>query len=253
MRPVRYNVAASVDTVLLGPKSFELVRGGGGPPWGPHMRVYVFSRTLKPEAYPEVRVTGTNAAEVVAALRAESGRGEIWLFGGGELFSRLLAAGQVDTVEVTVVPVLLARRGLPLALSRARGGLGARLDRSPRAQRLRRGRAGLRVPDARHSGLAKGRSIWTVLQHDPAAGTVEMLKVTPGFLVVRLTIVLRPRKGSGCDATVTYCYTALGPDGEAYVGKRTVAAYAEFMRGWENALNAYLRAGRGNVTAEAAT
>jgi hypothetical protein len=107
------------------------------------------------------------------------------------------------------------------------------------------------TPDAAASPEAE--AIWTMLQHDPAAGTVEMLKVTPGFLVVRLTIVLRPRKGSGCDATVTYCYTALGPDGEAYVGKRTAAAYAEFMRGWENALNAYLRAGRGNVTAEAAT
>jgi len=156
MRPVRYNVAASVDgyiadptggfdwipqdpavdfatifdsvdTVLLGRKSFELVRGGGGPPWAPHMRVYVFSRTLEPEAYPEVRVIGTNAAEVVAALRSESGRGDIWLFGGGQLFSSLLAAGQVDTVEVTVVPVLLG--GVPLAA----GGIertGLRLHRT---------------------------------------------------------------------------------------------------------------------------
>jgi dihydrofolate reductase len=142
MRPVRYSVAASldghiadptggfdwipqdpavdfaaifasVDTVLLGRKTFELVHGGGGPPWGPNMRVYVFSRTLEPEAYPEVSVIGTNAAEVVAALRAEPGRGEIWLFGGGQLFSSLLAAGQVDMVEVTVVPVLLGG-GVPL-------------------------------------------------------------------------------------------------------------------------------------------
>jgi dihydrofolate reductase len=142
MRPVRYNVAASldgyiadptggfdwiphdpsvdfaaifarVDTVLLGRRTCELVRSGGGPPWGAGMRVYVFSHTLRPEKYPEVKVIGADAAEVVAGLRAESGEREIWLFGGGQLFSSLLAAGQVDAVEVTVVPVLLGG-GVPL-------------------------------------------------------------------------------------------------------------------------------------------
>jgi dihydrofolate reductase len=50
----------------------------------------------------------------VAGLRTEPGEGEIWLFGGGQLFSSLLAAGQVDAVEVTIVPVLLGG-GVPLA------------------------------------------------------------------------------------------------------------------------------------------
>ncbi|HEY7635978.1 MAG TPA: dihydrofolate reductase family protein [Gemmatimonadales bacterium] len=143
MRPVRYSVAASldgyiadpgggfdwipqdptvdfaaifarVDTVLLGRLTFELVRRGNAPPWGQGMRVYVFSRSLRQEDYPEVKVVGSNATEVVAKLRGEPGQGEIWLFGGGRLFSSLLAAGQVDAVEVTVVPVLLGG-GAPLA------------------------------------------------------------------------------------------------------------------------------------------
>lgn len=145
MRQVRYNVAASldgyiadasggfdwiphdaavdfaaifarVDTVLLGRRSFELIQQGEAPPWGPNMRVYVFSRTLRPETYPDVTVIRANAAEVVSALRGEPGDGDIWLFGGGQLFSSLLAAGQVDTVEVTIVPVLLGG-GIPLAAS----------------------------------------------------------------------------------------------------------------------------------------
>lgn len=136
MRPVRYNVAASldgyiagpngefdwipedptvdfagifakVDTVLLGRRTFEAAAGMGGGPWGKKTRVYVFSRTLRPEDHPKVTVVGEDAAGVVAALRAEPGDGEIWLFGGGDLFRSLLAAGQVDTVEVTVVPILL--------------------------------------------------------------------------------------------------------------------------------------------------
>jgi dihydrofolate reductase len=50
---------------------------------------------------------------VVAGLRSEQGDGEIWLFGGGVLFASLLAAGQVDLIEVTIVPVLLGA-GIPL-------------------------------------------------------------------------------------------------------------------------------------------
>jgi len=142
MRPVRYNVAASldgfitdasggydwipndptvdfaaifarVDTVLLGRRSYEAVQAGGGPSWPRGTRVYVFSRTMQPSEHPEVRIVATDAAATVAALRAEPGDGEIWLFGGSHLFASLLAAGQVDQVEVTVVPILLGR-GTPL-------------------------------------------------------------------------------------------------------------------------------------------
>ena len=143
MRPVRYNVAASldgyvagphgdfdwipdddavdfasifanVDTVLLGRKSYEVAQAMGGErPWTPETRVFVFSHLLSPEAHPEVTVVPDHAAERVKALREEPGGGDIWLFGGGELFRTLLAAGQVDRVEVTVVPVLLGS-GTPL-------------------------------------------------------------------------------------------------------------------------------------------
>lgn len=142
MRPVRYNVAASldgfiagpdgefdwipmdpevdfaaifrkVDTVLLGRRSYETALQVGSPPWPPGTRVFVFSRTLPAEEHPDVTMVRDGAAAVVAGLRAEEGEGEIWLYGGGELFRDLLAAGQVDRVEVTVVPVLLGA-GVPV-------------------------------------------------------------------------------------------------------------------------------------------
>jgi dihydrofolate reductase len=39
-------------------------------------------------------------------LREQPGK-DIWLWGGGELFGSLAAAGLVDTVEVGIIPVLL--------------------------------------------------------------------------------------------------------------------------------------------------
>jgi dihydrofolate reductase len=107
-------IFARVDTVLLGRKSWELVRSGGARPWGPKTRVYVFSRTLAPADAPGATLVAGDAAGVVAALRAEPGEGDIWLFGGGALFASLLAAGLVDAVEVTIVPVVLGA-GIPLA------------------------------------------------------------------------------------------------------------------------------------------
>ena len=101
------SIFARVDTVLLGRRSYEVARAVPEVPWSAGTRVYVFSHTLRPEEHPGVTIVRDDAAGVVAALRAESGDGDIWLFGGGGLFGDLLAAGQVDAVEVTVAPVLL--------------------------------------------------------------------------------------------------------------------------------------------------
>jgi dihydrofolate reductase len=70
------------------------------------LTTYVVSRTLRPGKHGEVTVLGTDALERVAELRSQPGK-DIWLWGGGELFGSLAAAGLVDTVEVGIMPVLL--------------------------------------------------------------------------------------------------------------------------------------------------
>src|ERR671910_1453648 len=105
-------VYETVNTVLLGRRTYALTRQPGAPPWPQGWQIYVFSRTLAPEENPDVTVVRVDAGSRVAALRAAPGR-DIWLFGGGSLFRSLLGAKQVDVVEVLVVPVLLGR-GNPL-------------------------------------------------------------------------------------------------------------------------------------------
>lgn len=142
MRKMRYNVAASldgyiadaaggfdwiphdpavdfaalfahIDTVLMGRRTYDLVRSQSGPAWKKGTRVYVVSRTLAPGERADMTVVRDEPVALAESLRHEEGSGEIWLFGGGQLFATLLAAGQVDSVEVTVVPVLLGG-GVPL-------------------------------------------------------------------------------------------------------------------------------------------
>jgi dihydrofolate reductase len=92
---------AQFDTALMGRKSYEQAGGGVAP-----FKTYVLSRTLQPGRHGNVTVLGDSALERVAALRKEPGK-DIWLWGGGETFGSLAAAGLVDTVEVGVIPVLL--------------------------------------------------------------------------------------------------------------------------------------------------
>lgn len=137
-------VYQSVDTVLLGRRTYELTRQPGAPAWPKGWQIYVFSRTLRPEEHPGVTVVGADAGARVASLRAAPGR-DIWLFGGGSLFRSLLEAKQVDLVEVAVTPVLLGD-GIPLL------GAGAPLTRLAleHVQSYPTGLLGLRyrIPDA---------------------------------------------------------------------------------------------------------
>ena len=85
-------------------------------------------------------------------------------------------------------------------------------------------------------------AIWYVTRHEPDAGFVEMLKITPGVTACRLSIRLQATP-DGCDATVTYMHTSLGSDGDAFVAAFTAEHYTRFMRDWEARLNHYLTHG----------
>jgi len=107
---------ARFDTWLMGRRTFELTQAPGAPKM-PGVAVVVVSRTLRPADHPDVTVIGGDLERELVQLRSQPGK-DIWLFGGGTLFGRLLALGQVDTVEVSVVPVLLGD-GLPLLPSQS--------------------------------------------------------------------------------------------------------------------------------------
>lgn len=150
MRRVRYNVAMSLDgfiagprgeydwitpdsgidfaalyrqfdTLLMGRLTFDAMRAKGMSSKAMGMKAFVASTTLKPEQHPDVTIIASRVPAAVAVLKAEPGK-DIWLCGGGALFRCLLDAGLVDTVEVSVFPVLLGS-GVPLLPVGRRGTL----------------------------------------------------------------------------------------------------------------------------------
>lgn len=85
-------------------------------------------------------------------------------------------------------------------------------------------------------------AVWYVTRHEPAAGCVEMIKVTPGVTACRLNIQVRDVAG-GCEAEVTYLHTSLGAAGDAFVAAFTEDHYRAFMQDWEARVNHFLRHG----------
>lgn len=99
------------DTILMGRRSYEFVKGAGGGGSTPGMQVFVFSRTLRQEDHPGVTIVD-DPEKLMAELRSKPGK-DVWLWGGGSLFRSFAELGLVDTVEVGVMPVLLGE-GVPL-------------------------------------------------------------------------------------------------------------------------------------------
>src|SRR5215471_1229556 len=81
---------AQFDTIVVGRKTFEPMAAAGRTTM-PGIKTIVFSRTLRPEEYPDVRIVAENELKVLAALKASAGK-DIWLFGGGALFRSLAEA-----------------------------------------------------------------------------------------------------------------------------------------------------------------
>lgn len=103
---------SAFDTFLIGRKTFEaMLKMGSDGRSQPGIENIVLSRTLKAGDYPHVTVR-PDAERVVAELQAKPGK-DIAIFGGGDLFRSLLAAGLVDRIEVAVIPILLGG-GIPL-------------------------------------------------------------------------------------------------------------------------------------------
>jgi dihydrofolate reductase len=137
---------ATIDTVLMGRKTWEVAaRSGGAPAMGPSIVTYVFSRTLR-QAPPGVQLVADEAGEFVRKLKRRRGKG-ICVLGGGELARALFQADVIDEVGLNIHPVLLgsgvpafhdAGRRVPLTLVESRVLEGGCVLATWRVRRRRR-------------------------------------------------------------------------------------------------------------------
>ncbi len=106
---------AQFDTLLMGRRTYEIVCASGESFRG--KEVIVASRSLEATDYPEIEIVSDHLEARIRRLRSEPGR-DIWLYGGGHLFSQVLEWELVDTVEPAIIPILLGG-GVPFLPSPA--------------------------------------------------------------------------------------------------------------------------------------
>jgi dihydrofolate reductase len=113
---------ADVGALLMGRRTYEVVVGFGGEwPYGERPVLVATGRPLDAPAAPSVRTAAGRAEELRAAALGAAGGRDVYV-DGGALIRTMLAAGLVDEMTITLVPVVLGD-GVPLL-----GGLRRRLD-----------------------------------------------------------------------------------------------------------------------------
>lgn len=106
-----------VGALVVGARTYEFVLGEGGPWPYPGRPTWVLThRQLPVPDGADVRLA-SSAAEAVALATGAAGGRDVWVVGGGPVAQDLADAGLLDTVEVTVVPVVLGA-GVPLFAGR---------------------------------------------------------------------------------------------------------------------------------------
>jgi len=102
----------TIDTILMGRKTWEVAREHGHGGTHPGMTTYVFSRTLPPSEKPGLSIVSDDVVPFVRKLKSVPGR-DICMMGGGELARPLFEADLIDEVGLNVHPLLLGS-GIPL-------------------------------------------------------------------------------------------------------------------------------------------
>jgi dihydrofolate reductase len=100
---------ASVDTAIMGRKSYEVTKAMGPPPDSGNAQKttsYVFSRSLPPGEREGFIFVNQSPESLMNSIREKKGK-DIWLMGGGQIARDFLVADLVDEIHLGVVPVLL--------------------------------------------------------------------------------------------------------------------------------------------------
>ena len=102
---------ATIDTVVMGRKTWELSRSFGPWPYG-KAKSYVFSRTMYGESDERSIFVHEEIGPFIRQLKNQPGR-DIWLVGGGQITLEVLKEDLVDEFVISIHPILLGG-GIPM-------------------------------------------------------------------------------------------------------------------------------------------
>jgi hypothetical protein len=87
-------------------------------------------------------------------------------------------------------------------------------------------------------------STWLVTDYDPATFRIGFTWVKPGHMAAQINISLKRNPDGNTTARIRYTYTGLSSTGNQEVERYDKKWFEHKMKGWEAAINLYLRTGK---------
>lgn len=87
-------------------------------------------------------------------------------------------------------------------------------------------------------------STWMVVDYDPGAFRIAYVWINPGMIATDLRIRLARVGGDMTQTHIRYRYTGLSPEGNHEIESYNRQWFEKRMRGWETAINHYLKTGK---------
>lgn len=100
----------TIDTVILGNKTYEQVCSWGEYPYKKQMS-YIYSRS-KQEQQENLQFTNLAPKELIQKLKQEPGK-DIWLVGGASIIQPFLKDQLIDELIISIIPTCIGT-GIPL-------------------------------------------------------------------------------------------------------------------------------------------
>jgi hypothetical protein len=85
---------------------------------------------------------------------------------------------------------------------------------------------------------------WLVTEYDPARFRIAFAWVNPGQVAAQIEILLNKNSHGTTTAVIRYTYTGLSAAGNQEVKGYDEKWFEQKMKGWETAINHYLRTGQ---------
>lgn len=86
-------------------------------------------------------------------------------------------------------------------------------------------------------------STWMVVDYDPGAFRIAYVWINPGMVATDLRIQLASAEAGMTRTHIRYRYTGLSPEGNREIETYDRPWFEKRMRGWETAINHFLRTG----------
>ena len=113
----------TIDTVIMGRKTFEQVLGfDGGWPYAGKKAIIISSKPI--DKLPELGCwhAPCDIPDIVKEIKEQNSSKDVWLVGGSYTLDGFLKIDAVDILEIYVMPMLL-KGGIPLFINRSESQL----------------------------------------------------------------------------------------------------------------------------------